>query len=216
MEVKSKAFDKRMNSSTQIVEESGLIAAILAGDNQLYNRLIVPHQQALQSMSLLYTKNWEEAQDVAQETLIRAFQSLRAFRGDSKFRTWLMSIAINEARSRLRRRAAIRVVSLDELQDGEAFPRAILEDQRELPSAVIERDQIMRQIEWAVGMLPNIYRQVYLLRDVEERTINETAKILEINPSLVKVRLHRARRMLRGVLQPKLKTIAKVKWRLDE
>lgn len=216
MEVKSKAFDKRMNSSTQIVEESGLIAAILAGDNQLYNRLIVPHQQALQSMSLLYTKNWEEAQDVAQETLIRAFQSLRAFRGDSKFRTWLMSIAINEARSRLRRRAAIRVVSLDELQDGEAFPRAILEDQRELPSAVIERDQIMRQIEWAVGMLPNIYRQVYLLRDVEERTINETAKTLEINPSLVKVRLHRARRMLRGVLQPKLKTIAKVKWRLDE
>ena len=120
-------------------------------------------------------------------------------------------IALNEARNRLRRQATIRTVSLDDPQ-GENGPvsTALLRDWRELPSEAVEREQISRLLRRAIEMLPNAYRQVFLLRDVEESTINDTAKVLDISTSLVKVRLHRARRMLRRLLEPKLKAISTV------
>lgn len=159
-------------------------------------------------MSLSYMKNEEDAADVTQETFIRAFQNLRAFRGDSKFSTWLISIALNQARNRLRRKATIRIVSLDALRGEEvSLSPACLRDWRALPSEVVEREQIRKLFQWAVEMLPNTYRQVFVLRAIEEHNINDTAKILEISTSLVKVRLHRARMMLRRILEPKLKAI---------
>lgn len=197
-----------MNSVVQSGKESELIAAILAGDNQLYHQLIRPHERSVYMMSLAYMKNEEDAADVTQETFIRAFQNLRAFQGHSKFSTWLISIALNQARNRLRRKATIRIVSLDELQGEEvSLSPACLRDWRELPSEVVEREQITKLFQWAVEMLPNIYRQVFVLRVIEERNTNDTAKILEISSSLVKVRLHRARMMLRRVLAPRLKAI---------
>ena len=139
-------------------------------------------------MSLSYMKNEEDAADVAQETFIKAFRNLWAFRGDAKFSTWLVSIALNEARNRLRRQANIRIVPLDEPQGEErSVSPALLRDWRELPSEVVEREEIRKLLQRAVNMLPNIYRQVFLLRDVEEFTINDTAKILHISTSLVKV-----------------------------
>ncbi len=186
--------------------ESKLIAAILAGDIHLYHDLIRPYERSVYSMSLSYMKNEEDAADVAQETFIKAFRNLWAFRGDAKFSTWLVSIALNEARNRLRRQANIRIVPLDEPQGEErSVSPALLRDWRELPSEVVEREEIRKLLQRAVNMLPNIYRQVFLLRDVEEFTINDTAKILHISTSLVKVRLHRARKMLRKLLEPKLK-----------
>lgn len=197
-----------MNSVVQSGKESELIAAILAGDNQLYHQLIRPHERSVYMMSLSYMKNEEDAADVTQETFIRAFQNLRAFRGDSKFSTWLISIALNQARSRLRRKATIRIVSLDALRGEEvSLSPACLRDWRALPSEVVEREQIRKLFQWAVEMLPNTYRQVFVLRAIEEHNINDTAKILEISTSLVKVRLHRARMMLRRILEPKLKAI---------
>ncbi|MGB0125860.1 MAG: sigma-70 family RNA polymerase sigma factor [Silvibacterium sp.] len=197
-----------MNFGVERGKESELIAAILAGDHQLYHQLIRPHERSVYMMSLSYMKNEEDAADVAQETFIKAFRNLWAFRGESKFSTWLVSIALNEARNRLRRQATIRIVSLDEPQgeEGSVSP-ALLRDWRELPSEVVEREEIRKLLQRAVDMLPNIYRQIFLLRDVEEFTINDTAKVLHISTSLVKVRLHRARRMLRRLLEPKLKAI---------
>lgn len=197
-----------MNSVAESGKESDLIAAILAGDDQLYHQLIRPHERSVYMMSLAYMKNEEDAADIAQETFIRAFQNLRAFRGDSKFSTWLISIALNQAKNRLRRKASIRILSLDELHGEEVFPSpACLRDRRELPSEVVEREQIRRLFQWAVEMLPNNYRQVFVLRIIEEHNTSETAKILEISSSLVKVRLHRARTMLRRALEPKLRAI---------
>lgn len=199
-----------MNSVVQSGKESELIAAILAGDNQLYHQLIRPHERSVYMMSLSCLKNEEDAADVTQETFIRAFQNLRAFRGDSKFSTWLISIALNQARSRLRRKATIRIVSLDALRGEEAsLSPACLRDWRALPSEVVEREQIRKLFQWAVETLPNTYRQVFVLRAIEEHNINDTAKILEISTSLVKVRLHRARMMLRRILEPKLKAITR-------
>lgn len=104
-----------------------------------------------------------------------------------------------------------RAIERDEPQgeNGPVYP-ALLRDWRELPSEVVEREQISRLLRRAIEMLPNTYRQVFLLRDVEESTINDTAKILDISTSLVKVKLHRARRMLRRLLEPRLKAISTV------
>lgn len=194
-----------MSSSTDNREESELIAAILAGDTELYHQLIRPHERRVYIMALSCMKNKEDAEDVAQETFVRALRYLGAFRGDSKFGTWLISIALNEARSRLRRRATVRIVPFDESQ-GEEMPvsPALLRDWRELPSEVVEREEIRKLLEHAVKLLPDIYRQVFLLRDVEELNANDTAGILDISTSLVKVRLHRARMMLQRMLVPQL------------
>jgi RNA polymerase sigma-70 factor, ECF subfamily len=199
-----------MSTSAQGGNESELIAAIVAGDSQLYYRLISPYERKVYMMSLACVKNETDAEDVAQETFIKAFYNLAGFRGESKFSTWLISIALNEARRRLRRRATIRIMSLDELQGEEiaACPTP-LHDWRALPPDEVEREEVWKLLRKAVEGLPNIYQQVFLLRDVEEFDINETAQILEISTSLVKVRLHRARLKLQRLLAPKLKVIAR-------
>jgi RNA polymerase sigma-70 factor, ECF subfamily len=194
-----------MRDSTDNEKESELIAAILAGNTELFHQLIRPYERRVYIMALSYMKNEEDAEDVAQETFVRAMQKLRTFRGDSRFSTWLISIALNEARHRLRRRAAVRVSPLEESPD-ESSPAspALLRDWRELPSEVVERKEIRKLIARAVNMLPDIYQRVFLLRDVEELDSHDTAVVLEISISLVKVRLHRARIMLQDVLAPQL------------
>jgi len=194
-----------MRGSTDSGRESELIAAILAGNTELYHQLIRPYERRVYIMALSYMKNKEDAEDVAQETFVRAMQKLRTFRGDSRFSTWLISIALNEARQGLRRRAAARNVPLDESPDDStpAAP-ASLRDWRELPSEIVERKEIMKLIEDAVNLLPDIYQKVFLLRDVEELNLHDTAIILNISTSLVKVRSHRARSRLQASLAPQL------------
>jgi len=194
-----------MRGSTDSGRESELIAAILAGNTELYHQLIRPYERRVYIMALSYMKNKEDAEDVAQETFVRAMQKLRTFRGDSRFSTWLISIALNEARQGLRRRAAARNVPLDESRDDStpAAP-ASLRDWRELPSEIVERKEIMKLIEDAVNLLPDIYQKVFLLRDVEELNLHDTAIILNISTSLVKVRSHRARSRLQASLAPQL------------
>ena len=159
-------------------------------------------------MALSYMKNEADAEDVAQEAFIKAFRNLSTFRGDAKFSTWLISITLNEARNRLRRQNVVRMQSLDEPpdEDGAVSP-ALLRDWREIPSEAVEREEVRTLIKRAVESLPEIYRQVFLLRDVEELDVNETAQALSISISNVKVRLHRARMMLQKELAPQLKTI---------
>jgi RNA polymerase sigma-70 factor, ECF subfamily len=199
---------KGMSSSAQSGNESELIAAIVAGDTALYHRLIRPYERSVYMMSLSYVKNKTDAEDVAQEAFIKAFYNLADFRGESKFSTWLISIALNEARSRLRRQAALRIISLDELQDDSAARPVLLHHWQTLPPDEVEREEVRNLLQQAVDKLPDIYREVFLLRDVEEFDINETAQMMGISTSLVKVRLHRARMMLQRLLAPRLKMAA--------
>jgi len=195
-----------MHSSTPIRSEAEIIAAILAGDTQLYHELIRPHERSVYVMALSFMKNEADAEDVAQEAFIKAFGKLSTFCGDAKFSTWLISITLNEARSRLRRQSIVRMQSIDEPPDeaGTVSP-ALLRDWREIPSETVEREEVRTLIKRAVETLPEIYRQVFLLRDVEELDVNETAQALRISISNVKVRLHRARMMLQKELAPQLK-----------
>jgi RNA polymerase sigma-70 factor, ECF subfamily len=183
-----------------------MIAAILAGETQLYHELIRPYERNVYLMALSYMKNEADAEDVAQEAFVRAFRSLASFRAEARFSTWLISITLNEARSRLRRRSLVRMDSLDTPPDEEQnVSPALMRDWREIPSEVLERGEVRQLLQEAIEQLPDIYRQVFLLRDVEEMNISETAEALNISIPSVKVRLHRARMMLQKQLAPQLK-----------
>lgn len=196
--------------------EAEMIASVLAGETQLYHELIRPHERSVYLMALSYMKNEADAEDVAQEAFVRAFRNLSSFRAESKFSTWLISITLNEARSRLRRQSVIRMESLDELSDeNNTISPALLRDWQEIPFEVVERKEVRELLQQAVEELPDIYRQVFLLRDVEELNINETAKVLNLSIPSVKVRLHRARLMLQKRLAPQLKktkSVSKMRW----
>jgi RNA polymerase sigma-70 factor (ECF subfamily) len=185
-----------------------MIAAILAGDTQLYHQLIRPYERRVYMMALSFMKNEADAEDVAQEAFLKAFHHLATFRAAAKFSTWLIGIALNEARSRLRREGALHLESIDDtpFEDGHTSP-AIMRDWREVPSEALERKEVRQMLQEAITNLPAIYREVFVLRDVEELNNVETAAALSITVGNVKVRLHRARLMLQKQLAPLLRNM---------
>ncbi|MDE3105190.1 MAG: sigma-70 family RNA polymerase sigma factor [Acidobacteriota bacterium] len=191
-------------------QESQLIARILAGESQLFHELIRPYERSVYMIVLSMVKDAADAEDAAQEAFLRAYTKLAGFRAEAKFSTWLISIAVNEARSRLRRRKTERTESLDDDSDDHAtVSPAVLTDWREVPSQLVERHEVRAILQQAVAALPPIYREVFVLRDVDELSVNETAEALAISVPSVKVRLHRARLMLQRELAPQLQGMVK-------
>ena len=190
--------------------EAGLIARILAGEKELFHELIRPYERMVYLTLFAIVKNEAEAEDGAQEAVIKAYRYLASFRGEAKFSTWLTTIAINEGRKRLRKSKGASEDSIEEQaqsHEGDYTP-APLTDWREIPLETLERKELREALRVAVAELPDIYRQVFTLRDLEELNIEETSQALGINPGAVKVRLHRARMMLQKRLVPFLKTTA--------
>jgi RNA polymerase sigma-70 factor (ECF subfamily) len=182
------------------------IARILAGEKHLFHQLIRPCERPIYFLLLGILRNEAEAEDAAQETVIKVYLNLKNFRGDSQFRTWVLSIARNEGLGRLRKTATRREDSLEagtDEQTGDYTP-AILTSWREVPQEALERKELGGMLRSAVEGLPAIYRNVVLLRDIEEMDVRETAAALGITEGAVKVRLHRARAMLQRDLAPKL------------
>jgi len=194
-------------ATTTPADEPALIRRILAGESQLFYDLIRPYEKMVYVTIYAMVRNEQEAEDGAQETLINAFRHLASFRGESKFSTWLVTIAMNEGRRRLRKAKTAAEDPLDlspEDHDGDFTP-AFLTDWREIPSEALEKKEIREKLRAAVQTLPPIYREVLILRDLEELNQEETAAALGIPITTVKVRLHRARMMLQKLLVPYLK-----------
>jgi RNA polymerase sigma-70 factor (ECF subfamily) len=186
--------------------EAEWIRRILAGERHLFHELIRPCERAIYFLLLNLLRNEAEAEDAAQETAIKVYLNLRLFRGDSQFRTWVLSIARNEGLGRLRKLGTRREDSLEagtDEQTGDYTP-AILTSWREVPAEALERKELGAILRKAIEGLPEIYRNVVLLRDIEEMDVRETAAALGITEGAVKVRLHRARAMLQRVLAPQL------------
>ena len=193
------------NKST---EETELIARIVAGEKELFHELIRPYERMVYLTVFSIVKNEADAEDGVQEAVISAYRHLRSFRAEAKFSTWLTTIAINEGRKRLRKAKDAAEDSIDEPTDGQEgdYTPAPLTDWREIPLEALERKELREALRRAVAGLPDIYRQVFTLRDLEELNIEETAEALGLNPGVVKVRLHRARILLQKQLVPFLKT----------
>jgi RNA polymerase sigma-70 factor (ECF subfamily) len=195
-----------MTGISDTTDEAQIIASILAGSTHLFHDLIRPHERSVYAMALSLLHNEADAEDVAQEAFLKAFRNLANFRGESKFSTWLISITLNEARGRLRSKKNVKLESLDEPREGEGtVSPALLRDWREIPSEALERKEIRQMLQQAITDLPLIYREVFLLRDVEDLSVNQSAEALGISVASVKVRLHRARMMLQKKLVPQLK-----------
>ena len=184
--------------------ESQLIERIRQGERELFYQLVRPHERAVYLVAYSVLKNEADAEDVAQEAILKAFRSLPDFRGDSRFQHWLIKIALNEARMRYRKRQGEKLQSLDQSPEDEDYVPLQIADWRELPPDVLERKEVREEIQNAIARLSDKYREVLVLRDIEEMTIAETAQILDITEATVKVRLFRARLKLRDQLVERL------------
>lgn len=190
--------------------EIEMIARVLAGERNVFHELIRPYEKVVYLTALSILKDETEAEETAQDAVISAYRHLGSFRSESKFSTWLVTIAVNGARQRLRSAKRAVMESIDErmeTSDGDYTP-AFLTDWREIPLAALERKELRETIRVAVAELPEIYREVFTLRDVQEFNVEETAAALGITGNAVKVRLHRARMLLQKRLVPLLKTAA--------
>jgi RNA polymerase sigma-70 factor (ECF subfamily) len=188
-----------------LAQEMEWIARILRGERDLFHELIRPYERTVFLTAVSVLRDSTEAEDAAQEAMIKAYRGLGSFRGDAKFSTWLTTITLNEARSRLRKTARVRVESLDDPGQEEDYTPFLVADWREIPSETLEREELAGQIQRAIEGLPPSYREVFLLRDKEEMSIEEIAQALGVTANLVKVRLFRARMMLQKQLAPYLK-----------
>jgi RNA polymerase sigma-70 factor, ECF subfamily len=190
--------------------ETECIRRILDGDKQLFHELIRPCERGIYLLLFSLLKNEADAEDAAQETVIKVYQNLHLFRGEAQFRTWVLSIARNEGLGRLRKLGVRKEESLDAATDEQSgdYTPAILTSWREIPTAALEQKELGDLLRKAIEGLPEIYRNIVILRDIEELDIRETAAALGISEGAVKVRLHRARGLLQRELAPKLKAFA--------
>ena len=188
-----------------LAQEMEWIARILRGERDLFHELIRPYERVVFLTAVSVLRDSTEAEDAAQEAMIKAYRGLASFRGDAKFSTWLTTITLNEARSRLRKSGRVKVESLDNSDPEEDFTPFLVADWREIPSETLEREELAQHIQSAIEGLSPSYREVFLLRDKEEMSIEEIAQALGVSANLVKVRLFRARMMLQKQLAPYLK-----------
>jgi len=203
-------------SSGQAVEEA-VIGRILSGHKELFIDLVRPHQRTVYATVFSLLANKEDAEDVAQDTLVKALARLHQFRRESAFGTWLIQIAINETRMRNRKQWRVPMMSLThDKRDEEAYVPKDFEDWRDIPSTALERVEVREALVKALSSLAQHYREAFVLRDIHELSISQTSGILGISPGAVKSRLRRARLMLRDLLAPGLGQDGRLGWTSKE
>src|SRR6266481_1811312 len=184
--------------------EQVLIRRVLAGDTEAFYQLVRPYERAVFIAAVAILKNDADAEEVAQEAVLKAFKALGRFRQEAKFSTWLIQITINEAKMRLRKDRRHLYESIDQGQqsdEGDYIPKDFA-DWREIPSQALERRELRDALTKALESLPEKYRTILILRDVNHLSITETAQVLGLSEANVKTRLSRARLQMRDALAP--------------
>jgi len=184
--------------------EGDLIARIRGGDVEAFYELVRPYERAVFLAALSLVKNDADAEEVAQEAILKAFKNLSRFREEAKFSTWLIQISINEAKMKLRkdRRHLYESVEAGQQNDeGDYIPKDFA-DWRDIPSEALEQKELRKALTRALDSLPEKYRAVLILRDVQHLSITETAQVLRLSEANVKTRLCRARLQMRDALAP--------------
>ncbi len=184
-----------------IFDESALVAKAREGDLAAFNELVNSYSRKIFRLAKHITQNDEDAEDVLQETFLKAFEHLGDFQGQSKFYTWIVRIAVNESLMKLRKRKSDRSVPLDEPVDtGEDTVVREIAVWDENPEQKYTREELGQILDEAVQSLRPAFRTVFVLRDIEELSTEETAEALGISVPAVKSRLLRARLQLREKL----------------
>ena len=192
--------------STGAFDEAALVARAQAGDQAAFTTLVDHYQRKIYRIGKNITQNNEDAEDVLQETFLKAYEHLGGFQGNSKFYTWIVRIAVNEALMKLRKRKGDRFVSLDEpIETGEEEVKREIAVWDDNPEQRYSREEMQRILDEAVDDLKPDFRTVFVLRDIEELSTEETSEALGISVPAVKSRLLRARLALREKLTRQFK-----------
>jgi len=183
------------------IDESVLVGQAREGDTEAFGALVRRYEGKIFRLAQHVTQNREDAEDVLQETFLKAYEHLDQFKGDSKFYTWIVRIAVNQALMKLRRRKTDKSVSLDETIDtGEDTVVREIAAWGEDPEQRFSREELGEILDGAIEGLDPLYRSVFVLRDIEELSTEETADALGLSVPAVKSRLLRARLQLREKL----------------
>jgi len=189
------------NVTGDVSEELQLVQAAKRGDITAFEQLVKRYDRNVFRIAQHITQNREDAEDVVQDAFLKAYQNLGQFQGNSKFYTWLVRIAVNEALMKLRKRKSDKTVSMDEdveTEDG-SVPREIA-DWSPNPEQQYKQSELNEILTKTIQGLPAGFRTVFVLRDVEGLSTEETAETLGLSIPAVKSRLLRARLQLRDRL----------------
>ena len=192
--------------NSQTFDETALVERARTGDQEAFGELVRQYERKIYRLAMNITRNEEDAEDVLQEAFLKAYEHLDRFKGDSKFYTWLVRIAVNEALMKLRQRRGDRTVPLDEpLDTGEETMAREIAVWGDNPEQQYSKEEMQNILSDAVDSLKPDFRTVFTLRDIEEMSTEETAEILGISIPAVKSRLLRARLALREKLTRQFK-----------
>ncbi|MEO7071519.1 MAG: RNA polymerase sigma factor [Rhodanobacter sp.] len=188
------------------LDDDALVARIRRGDHEAFRHIMRRFGRLLFRIARGVVADDAEAEDIVQEAFMRAYRKLDTFRGDAPLRTWLISIVLNEARSQLRKRHLM--VGLEQVSAAALDPYWASQSSSwhcvDSPLSLVARTQIRQRLVDAIDCLPDPYRAVYRLRELQECSVEETASRLGLKPQTVRTRLHRARRLLRQSLDEAL------------
>jgi RNA polymerase sigma-70 factor (ECF subfamily) len=186
--------------------EPVLIQKILAGEKDLFHDLIRPYERGAFLLAYSILRNQDDAEETVQQAMVKIYSHLAQLAERDKFKRWAMRVIENEAKMYRRRRRQHLYESIDqsstEASEEKAFYPKQFADWRDLPSDAVEQKEIREAVAQALAHLPDIYREVFVLRDMQHLDVVETAETLGLGESAVKTRLHRARLMMREALTP--------------
>jgi len=214
----------------RLLSDADLVERARAGDFQAFETLVNRYERVIWTLAKRILQQDQDAEDVVQETFLTALKHLEQLREGERFSAWLKQIAARHAYHLLRKRNAHPTLSLEMLQDPEGeeeqeplLPPQLVSDWRDDPHHLLQQKETMQIIEQALNELPEKYRTVFWLRDVEQLSTRETAELLGISEANVKVRLLRARLMLRekltqqfGIEPPSESAVAQLEGHHDE
>jgi RNA polymerase sigma-70 factor (ECF subfamily) len=180
--------------------DADLVARLQRGDDTAFEAIVRTHGGRLLSVARRFLGNNEDAQDAVQDAFIRAYKAIHTFEARAQLHTWLHRILVNTALMKLRERRRRPTESIDDLLPSYSTDGHQAVASREWSDAVLERKETAGIVREAIAMLPDQYREVLVLRDIEEKDTAEAAEILGTTSNVVKVRLHRARQALRTLL----------------
>lgn len=188
-----KSTNLEVPAAAQTLSDEEIARRVVSGEVALYELLMRRHNQLVYRSVRSLIRDETEVEDVMQHAYVAAYQGLGSFRGSSMFSTWLVRIAMNEALTRLRRATKFTV-----LEGGRSQEEIVAEQTTDMsPEDVAERRQLLGILERAIDSLPDMYRTVVMLRDVEGLSTAEAAQMLDTSEDVIKTRLHRAKALLR-------------------
>jgi RNA polymerase sigma-70 factor, ECF subfamily len=184
------------NSDSDDIE---VIEKVLAGDVEAFSAIINKYQEKTFNYVYSQVKDYDEALDITQEIFIMTIEALRTFRRESKFSTWFYSIMVNYCKNYRKKSRRYNLVSINGSKGDEEY-NLQLPDERENPEKEVIMNDSLRIVREEIGRLPDDYREILILRDIEGLSYNEVAEILNISLANVKVRIHRGREFLKNRL----------------